>query len=90
MSIFKKSRAVKQKVVRDLNEEVSDTLKAFKERSAQEAKRFQDATDSEYWFAVCFQTREDKERFLKEFLPKLGDKYLDGRKVEDAIKKARR
>lgn len=38
-----------------------------------------DATDSEYWVAICFQTREQKEEFLRKArLIDLGDKYLDG------------
>lgn len=66
--------------------EVSALLTAFKDRQKQEQKRFQDATDSEYWFAVCFKTREEKEAFLKKHnLAALGDKYLDGGKVDRAL-----
>ena len=66
--------------------EVSALLTAFKARQKQEQKRFQDATDSEYWFVVCFRSREEKETFLKKFdLATLGDKYLDGSKVEKAL-----
>lgn len=59
---------------------------AFRERSAQEARRFRDATDSEHWVCVCFTSREEKEAFLRAAnLAKLGDKYLDGRKVARAL-----
>lgn len=60
-------------------EELSATLTAFKDRAKQEQKRFELATDSEFWFAVGFQSRDQKEAFLKalEWL-KYGDKYLDG------------
>ena len=40
------------------------------------------ALDSEYWVAFCFQTREQKEQFLRlAGLIGLGDKYIDGRKA---------
>jgi hypothetical protein len=55
---------------------------AFLQRSKAERARFVAATDSEYWFAVCFQSREQKEAFLRamKWLG-YGDKYLDGTKV---------
>ena len=44
-----------------------------------DAKRFTAATDSEYWFAVCFESRAQKETFLDALgWLDLGDKYLDG------------
>ena len=67
-------------------EETNAVLNAFKERTENENARLLDATDSEYWFAVCFQTREMKEEFLQKVgLLKLGDKYLDGLKVAKAL-----
>lgn len=66
----------------DTKAEFDVMLSAFKDRKSAEAKRFKDATDSEFWFAVCFDSRADKERFLRALkLAALGDKYLDGRKV---------
>jgi len=57
-------------------------LTAFEERAKNEQARLQDATDSEFWIAVCFQTREQKEEFLqKTGIAQFGDKYLDGMKV---------
>jgi len=51
----------------------------YRERAKSEADRFKLATDSEYWFAVCFRTREEKDAFLAASgLDRLGDKYLDG------------
>lgn len=60
-------------------EELSDLLKGFKDRAKQEADRFVLATDSEFWFSVGFQSREQKEAFLMalDWL-KYGDKYLNG------------
>ncbi len=59
--------------------ETSAVLQAFIARSKAEQARFLLATDSEYWVGVCFQTREQKEHFLKEAkLLQAGDKYIDG------------
>lgn len=72
----------------DLNADASAEFEAlqqgFADRAQAERKRFQDATDSEFWFAVCFKTREDKEVFLKALKihkNMMGDKYLDGHKL---------
>jgi len=59
--------------------EISEVLKGFIGRGVREEQRFWDAVDSEYWFAVCFQTREQKDEFLeKSKMVELGDKYIDG------------
>lgn len=59
---------------------------AFRKRAKGEQKRFDAATDSEYWVAICFQTREQKEEWLRKTgLAELGDKYLDGHEVADAM-----
>ena len=60
-------------------EETSQLLAAFKKRAQDEKKRFDLATDSEYWVGVCFQTREQKEAWLEAVkLLQHGDKYIDG------------
>lgn len=67
----------------DLGEELSELQKGFKERSQKERDRFKKATDSEFWFAVYFQSREEKDNFLKAMkLVKTmyGDRYIDGNK----------
>ncbi|OGA98131.1 MAG: hypothetical protein A3E79_11785 [Burkholderiales bacterium RIFCSPHIGHO2_12_FULL_61_11] len=59
--------------------ETSAVLQAFIDRSKAEQARFLLATDSEYWVGLCFQTREQKEHFLREAkLLQHGDKYIDG------------
>lgn len=66
--------------------EVSDLLAGFKERAANETERFDDATDSEYWFCICFQTRDQKDEFLtKVGWMEIGDKYLDGMLVAEVM-----
>lgn len=60
----------------------------FQKRASDEQKRFQKATDSEFWVCLCFQTREQCE----EFLAKCGhaepdEKYVDGVKFARLIGK---
>lgn len=67
----------------DMGEQLSDLQKGFQERSQKEKDRFQRATDPEFWFAVYFATREEKEAFLQAMnLRKnvYGDRYIDGRR----------
>ena len=54
----------------------------FRDRQRAEQDRFRLATDTEYWFAMCFKSREEKDAFLEAAgLTHLGDKYLDGAAV---------
>ncbi|HZV34089.1 MAG TPA: hypothetical protein VFB72_05885 [Verrucomicrobiae bacterium] len=67
---------------KDCNGMMSAALKAFKEQARNEEKVFKDNTETEYWFCVCFQSREQKEVFLKAMAWfEHGDKYLDGQFV---------
>jgi hypothetical protein len=54
----------------------------FLRRSRTDLDRFAAVTDSEYWFCLCFASREQKELFLRamQWL-EFGDKYLDGQRV---------
>jgi hypothetical protein len=71
---------------KDTVAEASETLKAFRARAAAEEKRRMAAVDSEFWCAICFQTREQKESFLDQLgLLVHGDKYLDGAVVARAL-----
>ncbi len=66
----------------EAEEEVSEVLQGFKQRAEREDQRFWDAVDSEYWVCLCFQTRDQKEEFLKKLgLFEMGDKYIDGIKA---------
>ncbi len=64
----------------DAKEEFSAIKEGVKARAAEERKRYELATDSEYWVCLCFPSREHKEEFLRNAgIPqKDGDKYLDG------------
>jgi hypothetical protein len=64
--------------------QLSELEQGIKDRKRAERDRFRAATDSEYWFAVCFTSRAQKEEFLRAAgLWEAGDKYLDGRLVAD-------
>lgn len=59
--------------------ELDALAQGFRDRTARENDRFRLATDSEYWFCVCFKSRQDKDTFLAAAgLNSIGDKYLDG------------
>lgn len=62
--------------------DLSAVQAGFRRRAKDESTRFALATDTEYWACLCFQTRQQKEAFLKALdLLKFGDKYLDGQRV---------
>ena len=66
--------------------ELDEVKKGFRERAKDEGNRFTLATDTEYWACICFQTREQKDAFLKALqLFELGDKYLDGQEVAEVL-----
>lgn len=64
-----------------------DGLQAgFRDRMSREQKRFEVVTDSEFWLALCFQDREQKEAFIAALgLLAHGDKYLDGELVAQKL-----
>jgi hypothetical protein len=65
-------------------EELSDLLKKLKARAEQEQAVFMENVDSEFWACLCFQTRAQKDEFLRRMnWADLGDKYLDGVAVAD-------
>lgn len=71
----------------DCKVELDAVQAAFRARRKGEDKRFRQATDSEYWVALCFKDRDAKETFLRESgLLTLGDKYLDGHKAAAVLK----
>ena len=69
-------------VEKDSEAELDALQKGFRDAIKREDKRFELATDSGYWFCVCFQSREQCNAFLKAMdLLEIGDKYLDGQEV---------
>ena len=60
---------------------------AYRGRKTAEDARFNLATDTEYWLAICFETREQKEAFLRASrTAALGDKYIDGKRFAAMLK----
>jgi hypothetical protein len=66
--------------------EILEALQQFKQKATREEQRMLDATDSEFWVALCFQNRAQKEEFLRRLdILDLGDKYLDGMAVANRL-----
>lgn len=73
-------------LAQDTATEFTALEQGYRDRATAERARFKRATDSEFWFAVAFTTREEKDLFLERAgLTDIGDKYLDGRAVADAL-----
>src|ERR1700733_1475904 len=67
--------------------QLTDLQQKFRSAKERSDRRIDAITDSEYWFAVCFQSREQKEAFLKAVnWISLGDKYLDGTAIALSLK----
>ena len=63
----------------DLAKDGEDTVHEFTANMKREKQGMALANDSEYWCALVFETREQKEAFLEAMkLAKLGDKYING------------
>jgi hypothetical protein len=67
---------------------MADEFAAIRAARDQQRQAIELANDSEYWFAVYFQTREQKEAFLQKMMTadgtpwsEQGDKYLDGQQL---------
>jgi len=64
----------------DYPNEIGAIVSGLKARRATEEKRKELATNPEYWFAVCFQSMEQKDVFLKKMgWDIISDKYIDGK-----------
>lgn len=59
--------------------EVDIALEELLAERRRQKERWRTTNDDEFWFAVCFQSRQQKEDFLQRAgLHDMGDKYLDG------------
>jgi hypothetical protein len=60
----------------------SELLKGFKERAAEEAKRFDEEGESDFYSVLCFASRAQRDEFASKIGIKQDDnQYLDGLKV---------
>ncbi len=70
----------------DTAEEQSEALKAVIAHRKSMLENWRVTVDPEFWFAVCFQSRAQKEEFLeKANLSDLGDKYLNGLELAEKL-----
>jgi len=62
--------------------EMSEIVRLIREKKKQSADRFRIAEDTDYWVALCFQCREQRDEFLKKAgWSELGEKYLNGLEI---------
>lgn len=68
-------------------QEVDNMMALIRENRKNYAERFRDVEAGEFWFCVCFQSRGQKEEFIRGLLEKyapndtperFGDKYISG------------
>lgn len=72
----------------DCLEVVDEIHKGFRDRMKKENKRFMDMCDTEYWFCVCFSSREQKDEFLQKVGLNPEMRYYDGKEVAKAFRKS--
>ncbi len=66
--------------------EITELEQGYRDPAKAEADRLKRAIDSKFWFAVWFDSREEKEHLLpRAGLMDIGDKHLDGREVADRL-----
>lgn len=65
---------------KDSETELALTLEALQNKERKKALRhkLRLTTDSEYWCALCFETREQADAFAVATGGQAGDKYVDG------------
>lgn len=78
--------AYENNVEADSQQEMSAALQHVIAHKKAMREQWRVTVDTEFWFAVCFQSREQKEEFLqKAGLLDLGDKYLDGLRLAEKL-----
>lgn len=67
--------------------EMSETLKALKDRAKEEERIKQQNINTDFWFAVYFANQEQRDKFLNliGILNKLEDQYIDAETFASAI-----
>lgn len=77
-----------------VNQETADMMAMIRETRKNNAERFRDIEAGEFWFCVCFQSRSQKEEFIRLLLEKyapnnshenFGDKYLSGLELAEML-----
>jgi len=68
--------------------DLDELQSGFRKRAADESARFALATDTEYWAALCFQTREQRDHFFAALKVRdigIGGRFYDGCAVAKAL-----
>ena len=75
-------------VQENADQEMSAVALEIERNRAAYGERFRIAADPEFFFSVCFQSREQKDEFLKNigWFDELGDKYINGLEVARRLK----
>ena len=75
-----------EEMERIAQEEVNEIFRKITEAGNKAKKKFIEDNDGEYWVALCFQTRAQKEEFLQKVgWMHLGDKYIDGMELAELL-----
>lgn len=70
----------------NLAEEANATVSDFRKDMAREKASMKLANDTEFWCALVFETRDQKDAFLEAVkLARLGDKYVNGVRLAESI-----
>lgn len=72
----------------DSLKDLGELESGFRRRAADEGRRFALVTDSEYWGAICFRTRAQKEAFfgaLGVLDLSIGARYFDGNAIAERL-----
>lgn len=77
-----------EQLEKDSAQELDEVAEGFRSRMKKENDRFVDVVDSGYWFCVCFTSAKQKEEFLDELGIPADEKYIDGREMARAYRKA--
>ena len=77
-----------ERLEKDCTEELGALEASFRDRMNAENKRFRDMCDTEYWFAVCFSSREQKDEFLEKIGLDTSGKYIDGKALAMAFRRS--
>lgn len=66
--------------------EVSAALQHILDEKQKRRDQYRTMVDHEFWVAICFQNRDQKERFIELMgWTDLGNKYIDGLKVAERL-----
>ena len=72
----------------EMDEQLDDAQKAFRERITKEEKRLKDACDCNYYFTVFFQNSAQLYEFCDKFGIDRDLLYVDGRELAKQFNKA--